>query len=63
VPRTRTRTRKDGTPVLLDEPEIEGRDPELGDLTVAFTGVVEVSPTEPLRPVMAVLAQNMAAVR
>jgi hypothetical protein len=30
------RTRKDEIPLLLDEPEIEGRYAELGDLTVAF---------------------------
>jgi hypothetical protein len=121
------RTRRAEAPILLDEPEIEGRYVELGDLTVAFetfpvdadpsplfrglpgdrcpcphwgvvltgridvryadreetltagdayvldpghltvvhagTEVVEFSPTEPLRRVMAVLAQNMAAAR
>jgi hypothetical protein len=30
------RTRKDEAPVMVDEPEIEGRYVELGDLTVAF---------------------------
>jgi hypothetical protein len=30
------RTRKDETPILLDEPQVEGRYAELGDTTVGF---------------------------
>ena len=39
------RTRKDEAPIMLDEPEIEGRYVELGDSTVAYeTYRVDVDP-------------------
>jgi hypothetical protein len=42
---TMPRTRKDEAPILLDEPEIEGRYVELGDWTVSYeTFRVDVDP-------------------